>query len=119
MTQTYLITLDQASLENLITDCVDRALKRNQAPGQPDLEAAPYGTFKWFLSVFPVPESTARQKVAKGEIPGVTKIGKRLLFNKAEVMQWLLTNRKVTPADVEKAAEDQFANCHQPTRDHR
>ncbi|MEZ0483204.1 hypothetical protein [Fibrella aquatica] len=49
----------------------------------------PYGTFKWLCLVAPIPIGTLRIRSSRGEIPGTKKIGKRLLYNKETVLEWL------------------------------
>lgn len=72
-----------ANIEELLID-----LKHKPNTKLPD--ADPYGDFKWLTSICPgVPPSTLRVKSAAGEIPGVIKFGKRVLYQKADVLNWL------------------------------
>lgn len=64
---------------------------------------------KYFSSV---PDSTLRQKFANKEIPGVTKIGKRLLIHDQTVASWLQSNRRVNASEIDQVAEEQFARRH-------
>lgn len=73
----------------------------------------PYGDFNWLLTILPIPESTLRQKIAKDEIPGVKKVGKRLLFEKAVVLTWLSSNNRLGLVEVEQSCEDSFVSRHQ------
>jgi hypothetical protein len=50
----------------------------------------PYGDFNWLRATCPgIPTSTLRIKSAAGDIPGVVKFGKRVLYEKAAVLGWL------------------------------
>ncbi|WP_138992726.1 hypothetical protein [Larkinella sp. C7] len=68
---------------------------------------------KYFSSV---PDSTLRQKFANNEIPGVTKIGKRLLIHDQTIAHWLQSNRRVQTVEVEQLAEEQFVSRHKTSR---
>ena len=76
-------------------------------PEQPE----PYGDFNWLVTTCSgVPASTLRIKSAAGEIPGVVKFGKRVLYEKALVLNWLGSQaRQPVPsaADITLAAEEQ------------
>ncbi|MVM36003.1 hypothetical protein GO755_38675 [Spirosoma sp. HMF4905] len=75
------------------------------------VEVDPYGDFKWLCSTCPgIPASTLRIKSAAGEIPGVVKFGKRVLYEKATVLNWLRsqTRQAVDAALIEQQAEEQF-----------
>ena len=71
----------------------------------------PYGDFHWLRGTCPgVPASTLRIKSAAGEIPGTVKFGKRVLYEKAKVFDWLRSKtRQVAPdaAEMNRAAEEQ------------
>ncbi|GAB3809503.1 hypothetical protein GCM10028819_51440 [Spirosoma humi] len=111
MQKSVLIILDGPSLEALIFDAVDRAIKINQSTPAP--EADPYGDFKWLTATCSgVPASTLRIKSAAGEIPGVVKFGKRVLYEKVAVLNWLRSQtRQPMPsaAKLEQAAEEQIS----------
>ncbi|AKD54017.1 DNA-binding protein [Spirosoma radiotolerans] len=72
-----------------------------------------YGNFDWLVSVLPIPESTLRQKIAKDEIPGVKKVGKRLVFDKAIVIDWLSKNDRVPTSELDLLSEENFNIRHQ------
>ncbi len=77
----------------------------------PDKE--PYGDFKWLVATCSgVPASTLRVKSANGEIPGLVKFGKRVLYDKAAVLNWL-RSRTVLPlpdaTQMASRAEDQIS----------
>ena len=59
----------------------------------------PYGDFKWLVATCPgVPASTLRIKSAAGEIPGVVKFGKRVLYEKAAVLEYLRSQTRQAPS---------------------
>lgn len=70
------------------------------------------GNFNWYLAETGEAESTARQRIARGEVPGVTKLGKRLLFEKAIVRQWIKDNQRQTVTDLTAEAETLFRYRH-------
>lgn len=94
-----------SELEHLIEKSVQRALAK-QSQAVPDAE--PYGDFNWLRTTVPYPESTLRIKSAAGEIPGLVKFGKRVLYDKSVVLNWLrsrtLDLAKTT--ETAKAAEE-------------
>lgn len=64
-----------------------------------DTSTEPYGDFKWLKRIcVGIPDSTLRIKSASGEIPGSIKFGKRVLYEKAVVLEWLRA-RKQTADD--------------------
>lgn len=76
-----------------------------------DQDTTPYGDFNWLQNTCPgIPASTLRIKSAAGEIPGVVKFGKRVLYEKAVVLNWLRsqTRTSVDTAQLEQDAEAQF-----------
>lgn len=108
MQKSVLITLDGPSLEALIFDAVNKAIKINQVvPSAVD----PYGDFDWLRATCSgIPASTLRIKSAAGEIPGVIKFGKRVLYDKTVVLDWLRsqTRQSANTANTEQEAEAQF-----------
>ncbi|GAB3805533.1 hypothetical protein GCM10028819_38970 [Spirosoma humi] len=77
-------------------------------------DAEPYGDFKWLVTTCPgVPASTLRIKSAAGDIPGVIKFGKRVLYEKASVLNWLRSQTRRSSLDtfaLERAANEQVNN---------
>ena len=71
-----------------------------------------YGNFDWYITETGEAQSTARQRIAKGEVPGVIKLGKRLLFDKALVRSWLADNQRMVTTQLTQAADDQFNQRH-------
>lgn len=75
--------------------------------------ADPYGDFKWLAATCSgVPTSTLRIKSAAGEIPGVIKFGKRVLYEKASVLNWLHSQTRQPAPDtveLERAADEQIS----------
>ncbi len=65
-----------------------------------------FGNFDWYLSVTGEAESTARQRIARGDVPGVSKLGKRLLFDKALVLKFIKSNQRKTDSELTAAAEE-------------
>ena len=74
-------------------------------------EVNPYGDFKWLCDTCAgIPASTLRIKSASNEIPGVVKFGKRVLYEKALVLNWLRsqTRQPGNAALTDQQAEEQF-----------
>ncbi len=111
--KSVLIQLSGDDLETLIFDCVDRAIKLNHSTISTAYsnDAEPFGNFSWLQGVCAgIPASTLRIKSASGEIPGVVKFGKRVLFDKVIVLNFLRSQARQTApetAEVERAAEQQ------------
>ncbi|GAB3949548.1 hypothetical protein GCM10028805_25970 [Spirosoma harenae] len=77
------------------------------------IDADPYGDFKWLQSTCSgVPTSTLRIKSAAGQIPGVVKFGKRVLYDKAVVLNWLRsqTLEAIDMAKIEESADLQISS---------
>jgi hypothetical protein len=100
-------------LKTLLIESISVALKYSQPhPLANSPEDSLYGDFKWLTTAFPgVPASTLRIKSAAGEIPGVIKLGKRVLYEKATVIDWLRsqTKRQVDLEAIEQEAEAQMS----------
>ena len=103
-------------LASLIRPIVKEAIREeihalNSTP-PPLSNAVPHGDFKWVQSLFPsVPESTVRQWDASGKIPGSSKFGKRKIYHKETVLNWIRSQTdKPNPnaADLLQSAEEQF-----------
>lgn len=94
-----------SNIEALLLD-----IKHPVTPPAPDAE--PYGDFKWLTGTCSgVPASTLRIKSAAGEIPGVVKFGKRVLYDKTAVLNWLRSQtRQPLPnaTELERVAEEQI-----------
>lgn len=87
-----------------------RTLLTASAPA-PDNE--PYGDFHWLQGTCSgVPASTLRIKSAAGEIPGTVKFGKRVLYEKVKVLDWLRSMTRplaTNTVEVKRAAEEQVS----------
>ncbi|WP_223834337.1 hypothetical protein [Spirosoma profusum] len=100
-----------ARLTNLeaLTLEVLQYLRSGQAGDKND--TTPYENFDWLCQVCKgIPPSTLRIKSAAGEIPGVVKFGKRVLYEKAVVLNWLRSqsSQPLDPALIEQRAEQQI-----------
>lgn len=87
-------------------------LKRSSVSSTATTGTDPYGDFNWLRSTCPgVPASTLRIKSAAGEIPGVVKFGKRVLYEKDAVLNWLRsqTRQSVNAVLIEQQAEEQIS----------
>lgn len=89
--------------------------------GAPDLPATEsrYGNFNWYLSETGEAKSSARQRIARNEVPGITHLGKRLLFDKAVIRQWIKNNQRKTNAELATEAEESFNQRHTVRSDRR
>lgn len=101
-------------LRTLLVEACSIALKHNQPLAPATLDADPYGDFKWLTATCSgVPASTLRIKSAAGEIPGVVKFGKRVLYQKAAVLDYLHSQTRQpapTAAEIERVADEQISN---------
>lgn len=98
----------------IVAQCVQEAIRELSAVSAPTnstTQTDPYGDFKWLQSTcVGIPASTLRIKSASGEIPGVVKFGKRVLYEKAIVLSWLRshTRQPSNAALTDQQAEEQF-----------
>lgn len=77
-------------LESLLIEIRDSLSTTTLTP-----DTDPYGDFHWLRGVCPgIPASTLRIKSAAGGIPGVVKFGKRVLYDKKIVLEWLRSQQK-------------------------
>ena len=106
------ILTTELQLKAIVADAVYAALKYHQSD-TPTPDPNPYGDFRWLAATCSgVPASTLRIKSAAGEIPGVVKFGKRVLYEKAAVLSWLRSQtRRPAPdaAELERAADEQIS----------
>ncbi len=102
-----------SQLKTLLVEAVSIALKYHQPAPASIPDADPYGDFHWLRGTCPgVPASTLRIKSAAGDIPGVVKFGKRVLYEKAAVLNWLRSQtRQPAPgtAELAQAADEQMS----------
>ncbi|AUD04652.1 hypothetical protein [Spirosoma pollinicola] len=98
-------------LSNIEVLLSDLKLIHLVASGVPANESR-FGNFKWYINETGQAESTARQRIARGEVPGVTKMGKKLLFEKAVVLQSIKDHQRKTNDELTTAAEEEFAKRH-------
>lgn len=105
------VVMPVEQLRTLLVEACSIALRHNCPPPLAP-EADPYGDFKWLMATFPgVPVSTLRIKSAAGEIPGVVKFGKRVLYEKAVVLNYLRGNTRqaIDMAKIEQTADKQVS----------
>lgn len=102
-----------SNIEDLLLDLKHKPAQNNA----PDTE--PYGDFNWLKATcFGVPASTLRIHSAAGKIPGVVKFGKRVLYEKASVLNWLRSQTSAgidsqplpDAAELDRIAEEQISN---------
>jgi hypothetical protein len=101
-------------LRPIVTQCIQEALGNINISPPRNPDSDPYGDFKWLTTTCSgVPASTLRIKSATGEIPGVVKFGKRVLYEKASVLNWLRSQtRKPVPdaAELARVGDEQISN---------
>lgn len=106
----FLASLFQPIIYEAIRDHL--AATNYQPPAPATSTAEPYGDFTWLTATCSgIPASTLRGKSAAGKIPGLKKIGKRVLYHKATVLKWLDEQTrpdKPTAEKLEQAAHEQF-----------
>lgn len=95
-----------ARLSNIEALLID--IKHNPEQNTIRSDESEYGSFKWFVSETGLPESSARQLIARGDVPGVSKIGKLLILHKATVHTWIANNQRQSPKKLDVEAEKQF-----------
>ena len=95
----------------IVAQCIQEAIQKISFPPETSPDADPYGDFKWLSATCSgIPESTLRIHSASGKIPGVVKFGKRVLYEKAIVLNWLRsqTRQTVDIAEVERVSDLQI-----------
>ncbi len=114
MEQKVLISLPLSDLQTVIIDCVNVCLKNHNRLSttlKPTSEPA-----EEFLSIeeaakllhLTVP--TMYSKHSRGELPGVSKRGKRLYFSKKILLAWLEAGRQKTNKELEAEADEFLSN---------
>jgi hypothetical protein len=78
-------------LRPIVREAINAALAESLLSVQSnDSYEEPFGDFNWLQKTCSgIPTSTLRIKSAAGEIPGTKKVGKRVLYEKVEVINWL------------------------------
>lgn len=103
------IITTELQLKAIVADAVSAAFKYHQpiSPIVPDTE--PFGDFRWLQSVCPaIPSSTLRIKSSNGQIPGLLKFGKRVLYEKSVVLNWLRSQTRHSIDLNEKSVDEQI-----------
>ena len=98
----------------IMAQCLQEVIEKIKSSPVNIPNVNPYGDFNWLRSICPgVPASTLRIKSAAGDIPGVVKFGKRVLYDKTIVLNWLKRQtRQSTPdaSDFAQGADEQIEN---------
>lgn len=90
-------------LESLLVDINNKlTVPGGNAPSYPSDKKFDIKELKEYINT---PINSIYGMVSRGEIP-VSKVGRRLLFDKRKIDQWLEDNRKKTTAEIEAAADD-------------
>ena len=105
-----IVTTD-LQLKAIIADAVSAAFKYYQPPASDEVATEPqFGSFDWFVAETNQPSSSARQQIARNEVPGVSKIGKRLLFDKAVIRRWIKDHQRKTADELEQGVDNTFTD---------
>ena len=107
-----MVVMSADQVRTLMIEAASIALKHYQPPLQSTVDHEPFGDFNWLCNTLKnIPQATLRIKSAAGEIPGVAKFGKRVLYEKAVVLSWLRsqTRQPVDTAQLEQQAEEQLS----------
>lgn len=100
-------------LKSLVVEAVSIALKYHQpSPTINQLVKGDYINFAGLMEEYypGIPESTVRQDTAH---LSRTKVGKRILFDRAEVEAHLNSKRRLSANEIDQLADDQFSIHHQ------
>ena len=98
-------------LETLIQNSVERAIKANKPQQvEPKEETEQLITFDELAELLHISKTTAYSNYSKGLIPGGCKQGKRVLFDRQIVINWIKSGRKLSNAEVEEQAEAYLSN---------
>jgi excisionase family DNA binding protein len=105
------VTITQISpteLKDLIETTVNNALL-NKVSGQ-ETKQNELLTIQQAATMLHCSVPTLYSKHSKGEIPGVSKVGKRLLFNESTLRNWVVQNEHKTADQIKEAARESLAN---------
>jgi hypothetical protein len=98
-------------LETLIQNSVERAIKANRPQHvESKNETEQLITFDGLAELLHISKTTAYSNHSKGLIPGGCKQGKRVLFDKQVVLNWIKSGRKLSNAEIEAKAEAYLSN---------
>lgn len=90
---------------NLILDILNKGQKV-----EPKEETEQLITFDELAELLHISKTTAYSNYSKGLIPGGCKQGKRVLFDKQIVLNWIKSGRKLSNAEAEQQAEAYLSN---------
>lgn len=89
-----------SSIESLILD-----LKHNPQKVESIQQTKPLLVVDELAELLHLSKATVYSKHSKGEIPGACKQGKRLLFQRDIIIDWIKAGRKKSNAEIEQEAE--------------
>lgn len=87
-----ILIINKEDLRSIITDFVKEAiLTQKETHTVVNQDLIEFGDMDWLYSIYPdsISKATIRHKSAMNGIPGKIKFGKRVLYNKSVVLEWL------------------------------
>lgn len=109
-----IIITDEESLSRIVNEAVAKALEKFVFPqsSEPIVQAMDtdeFGDLKWVCKTTKYSRVTLYSFVSKKLIPYYKK-GRKLIFNKQEIIQWIKDSRKKTKVEVENEVEQFIIN---------
>lgn len=109
MEQKVLISLPLSDLQTVIIDCVNVCLKNHNrlsnTPRHIPEPAEEFLSIEEAAKLLHLTVPTMYSKHSRGELPGVSKRGKRLYFSRKILLEWLEAGRQKTTDEVKQEAE--------------
>ena len=108
MEQKVFISLPLSDLQTVIIDCVNVCLKNDNRLSntpKPTEPAEEFLSIQEAANLLHLSVPTLYSKHSRGELPGVSKRGKRLYFSKKILLEWLEAGRQKTNDEVKQEAE--------------
>lgn len=97
------------NIESLLLD-----LKHPSIPLEPKDKPKPFLTVDGVASLLDIAKATVYTKHSKGELPGGSKRGKRLYFDRETILNWIKEGHQKTNAEIEQEAESFLNSKKQP-----
>lgn len=105
------VQLDSDQLSDLIQNSVRKVLVETKPKAvETDKELEQLLTVSQAAALLHLTVPTIYSKHSKGELPGVSKRGKRLYFSKQCLIDWVKEGRKKSNTEIEQEAEAYLLN---------
>lgn len=107
MQNVFITQISPSELNELIYSSVQKALQNSVPAKTTESEVL---TIKEAAKLLHCSVPTLYSKHSKGELPGVSKVGKRLLFNRQILLDWINEKQQKTVAQIKAEAHCYLVN---------